>query len=61
MTKTEAIEHFGNASAVAKALGLSRAAISGWGDEVPLLRQMQIERLTKGKLKADDPLTEKAA
>lgn len=61
MTKTEAIGHFGSASNVAKALNLSRAAISSWPEEIPLLRQMQIEKLTNGKLKADNPLEQTAA
>lgn len=61
MTKTEAIEHFGSAANVARALQLSRAAISSWPEEVPLLRQMQLEKLTDGKLKADNPLGANAA
>lgn len=56
MTKTQAIEHFGNASAVARALKVTRQSVCSWSEEIPLLRQMQIEKLTKGKLKADNPL-----
>lgn len=56
MTKDKVIEHFGSAANVARALNLSRAAVSSWPDEIPLLRQMQIEKLTKGKLKANNPL-----
>lgn len=61
MTKTEAIEYFGNAAKIARALQLSRAAISSWPEEIPLLRQMQLEKLTKGRLKADNPLEADAA
>lgn len=56
MTKSEVIKHFGSAANVARALNLSRAAVSSWSNEIPLLRQMQIEKLTDGKLKAKDPL-----
>ncbi|HCF6640419.1 TPA: Cro/CI family transcriptional regulator [Pseudomonas aeruginosa] len=49
MTKAQAIEHFGSISKLAKALGISYEAIRQW-EEVPELRQYQIERLTKGKL-----------
>ncbi|MBB20218.1 MAG: Cro/Cl family transcriptional regulator [Rickettsiales bacterium] len=56
MTKTEVIEHFGSASNVARALQVTRQSVSSWPDEIPLLRQMQIEKLTGGKLKADNPL-----
>ena len=51
MQKNEVLEFFGNANKAAKALGISRAAISQWGDEVPELRAFQIQQLTKGKLK----------
>ncbi|PWU30145.1 Cro/Cl family transcriptional regulator [Pseudomonas sp. RW407] len=54
MTKTQAIEHFGSISALARALKVSYEAVRQW-DEVPELRQYQLERLTKGKLKADTP------
>ena len=52
MKKNEVLEFFGNASKAAKALGISIAAISQWGEEVPELRAFQIEKITKGKLKA---------
>jgi len=53
MTKTDAINHFGTQASLARALGIHRAAINGWGDQVPLGRQYQLEVLTKGALKAD--------
>jgi hypothetical protein len=53
MTKTEAIKHFGSISDLAKALGTTYEAVRQWGDEIPELRQYQIEVLTKGELRAD--------
>lgn len=52
MTKSQAIKHFGSISALAKALGVTYEAVRQW-QEVPELRQYQIERLTGGDLKAD--------
>jgi len=53
MTKTDAISHFGTQAALARALGIHRAAINGWGEQIPIGRQYQIEVLTCGALKAD--------
>jgi DNA-binding transcriptional regulator YdaS (Cro superfamily) len=51
LTKT-AIAHFGTQTALARALSITRSAVSQWGREVPALRQFQIERVTSGKLRA---------
>ena len=53
MTKTQAVEHFRTQVLLAQALGLSQGSISLWGDSPPLLRQLQLEALTDGALKAD--------
>jgi len=42
MRKDEAISLFGSASNLAKALGITRQAVSLWGDFVPPLRVYQI-------------------
>jgi len=34
-------------------LGISSGAISQWGDAVPIARQLQLERITLGALKAE--------
>ena len=52
MNKADAIKAFGTAAELARALGITRAAVHQWGDTVPLARQYQVERLTRGKLKA---------
>lgn len=49
----EIIEWFGSKSAMAKALGVSRAAVSQWiAEGIPAARAIQIEALTEGKFKA---------
>jgi transcriptional repressor of cell division inhibition gene dicB len=60
MTKNEALKHFDNSeSALAKALGIRPSSIYDWGDEVPPLRQIQLQRITRGKLKAASDVFEK--
>lgn len=52
MTKDEAINYYGSQVALASALHIAQASVSGW-KSVPHIRQLQLERLTGGKLKAD--------
>lgn len=52
MTKTEVLAHFGGQTAVAKALGMSQPSVSTWPEQLPVLRQLEIERLTGGALRA---------
>lgn len=54
MTKKDVIKWFGSEKAVADALGLWPQAVYKWPEQIPKLRQFQIERLTKGELKADE-------
>jgi transcriptional repressor of cell division inhibition gene dicB len=52
--KTEtAIQHAGGVKALATLLGVTVSAISQWEGDVPPARQLQLQKLTKGKLKAD--------
>ena len=46
-------KHFASASALADALGITRSAVSQWREKgvVPVVRQYQIEVVTKGKVK----------
>ncbi len=52
MTKQEAIKFYGSGAALARALGLTRQAVSLWPDIVPDLYQYKLQVLTRGKLKA---------
>ena len=52
MTKDQAIAQFGTQLKLAEALGIQQSAVSLWGEFPPELRQLQIEALTKGALKA---------
>ncbi|WP_351122634.1 Cro/CI family transcriptional regulator [Shewanella sp. T24-MNA-CIBAN-0130] len=59
MNKSEVISFFGGVTATAKALGISHASVSMWGERVPLLRAHQIEKITKKKLRVEDPACSK--
>lgn len=52
MLKKDVIEFFGSQAAVAAALGIKPPSVADWDETVPPLRQIQLERLTGGKLKA---------
>lgn len=52
MTKDEVIAHFGSQAAAAEALGIKQPSVANWGDPLPELRQLELERLTKGALRA---------
>ena len=53
MLTTEAITFFGTQVALAAKLGINQSSVSTWGDHPPPLRQLQIEALTKGAVKAE--------
>ncbi|MDP9511372.1 Cro/CI family transcriptional regulator [Pseudomonas protegens] len=52
MKRQVAIDYFGSIPALAKALKITYEAVRQWGEEVPELRQYQLEKLTNGQLKA---------
>lgn len=52
MTKEEAIEHYGTQAKLAAALGLKQPTIACW-EQIPAMHQLRLERLTKGKLRAE--------
>lgn len=52
MKTQDAIRYFGSQAKMARALSITKQAITGWGDTVPLGRAYQIEILTEGNLKA---------
>jgi transposase-like protein len=54
MRKSDAIAHYdGNISALARALGIDQSTVYSWGDFPPDRRQLQLERITDGKLRAE--------
>ena len=56
MTVTQVIKFFGGVHATARALNLAQPSVSRWRKNkvIPYLRQLDIERRTNGKLKADN-------
>lgn len=52
MLTSEVLAHYGSRQAVAAALGIKVPSIYDWGLHPPPLRQIQLERLTDGALKA---------
>ena len=49
----EAVKYFGSKTKLADALGIRPSAVTQWGDEIPAIRQFQIQVISKNKLKAD--------
>lgn len=50
MKTRDVIEYFGSAAAVARAVNISAAAVSQWGDRVPLGTAAILEKMTDGQL-----------
>ncbi len=60
MKKVDVITYFGSVGNVAKALGISHASVSGWGEVIPKGRAFEIQALTEMKLKVNPELYLKA-
>lgn len=58
MTVSDVLRYYRTQTAVAEALNMKQNSVAGWvkRQKVPLLRQLQLERATRGKLKADKNL-----
>lgn len=52
MRTSDVVTHYGSQAAVAEALGIKQPSVAMWGESPPPLRQLQLESLTGGKLKA---------
>lgn len=65
MTTYEAISLYGTQKKLADALGITQSAVSMWGEFPPDKQQMRLERLTRGRLRAEtdvfSPKRKKAA
>jgi hypothetical protein len=53
MTTADAVRHYRTQQKLADALGIKQGSVSGWGEFPPPLRQLQLQRITYGKLKAE--------
>lgn len=53
VTKQDAIDFFKTQIALAEALGINQSSVSEWGTYPPELRQLQIHRITGGRLRAE--------
>jgi len=53
MKTTDVIAHFGTQTKTAEKLDMAQSSVAGWGEEPPAIRQIQIEKLTRGRLKAN--------
>ena len=62
MKTTEAIHLFGGTcQSLANALGITRAAVSQWGENVPPLREYQLRELIERREKVGNQERQKAA
>lgn len=54
MTPNEVLAHYGRKKLIADALKITAPSVNAWfiNGEIPELRQMQLEKLTNGQLKA---------
>ena len=54
MKYEQVLKHWGSQAEIARKLGLRQPSVWGWQAKgIPALRQLQIERLTEGALRAD--------
>ncbi len=61
MWKSSVLRHYKSASAIARLLGISKAAISQWDELIPEGQAYKLESLSRGKLKVQRKLYARAA
>lgn len=61
MTHNQVVRYYKTASAAAEALGIHRSNLSRWKTRIPRGQQLELERLTGGKLKAAGRVARKGA
>jgi transcriptional repressor of cell division inhibition gene dicB len=53
MLKRDVIAHFGSQIAAARAIGLTKGAVSQWPRIVPLKSALRLQNVTHGELRVD--------
>lgn len=53
MKKATAVKHFGSQIAVARALRITKGAVSQWPEIIPLKSALKIQSVTNGRLTVD--------
>lgn len=61
MNISEVLCVYGTKKAIADALGIHKSAVTKWGNQVPLLRQFQLQQATAGRLVAEKTKAKSAA
>jgi DNA-binding transcriptional regulator YdaS (Cro superfamily) len=61
MKKQEVIEFFGGNNAAARALGITKAAVSAWGEDVPPLRVFHVRHVMEQVKASEDEKKSDAA
>lgn len=56
MFKTDVLSHFKTGVAVARAVGVTKSAVSQWGDVIPEAMAYRVQAATRGKLKVNPSL-----
>lgn len=53
MTTQDAVKHYGSQAKLAAALGIKQGSVAGWGEHPPAIRQLQLQQITRGRLRAE--------
>lgn len=56
MLKSHVLDHYGSLNSVAKALGITKSAVSQWPDVIPEGNAYKLQFLTSGVLRVDASL-----
>lgn len=56
MTTQEAISYYKTQTKLATVLGTRQSTIASWGEYPPKIRQLQLQQITGGRLKAEPGL-----
>ena len=58
MRKADVLSHFKKQTRIARVLGLTKSAVSQWGEVIPEGMAYKLEVITRGKLRVDPSLYE---